>query len=64
MSLVQKTAFVVDQGGFHYFFLQQAILQEAVVGILLSILLAFCVLLLATGNYIMASCVPAVRLPV
>ena len=39
----------MDQGGFHYFFLQQDILQEAVVGILLSILLAFCVLLLATA---------------
>ena len=51
----QKTGFVTDAGGFHYFYLQDTILQEAVFGIILSVALAFIVLVMATGNYIVSA---------
>ena len=50
----QKSGFVADRAAFHYFYLQKTILREAFAGIFLSMLLAFVVLTIATGNYIVA----------
>ena len=45
---------VTDLGFFSYFFIQEKIIKEAVIGIALSLFMAFCILTIATGNWIMA----------
>merc|ERR1719385_455148 len=46
---------VTDMGYFGYFFIQEKIIQEAAFGICLSLLFAFIVLTIATGNWVMAA---------
>uniref|UniRef100_A0A7S1U3D8 SSD domain-containing protein n=2 Tax=Phaeomonas parva TaxID=124430 RepID=A0A7S1U3D8_9STRA len=47
-------AFVSDTGAFAYFYLQEAIIAEAFTGIALSLFLAFCVMSIATGNWLIS----------
>jgi len=48
-------AFVSDARAFHYFFLQEQIIAEAFQGIALSLFLAWCVMLVASGNWLIAT---------
>ena len=49
-----QSVMVADPGFFSYFFIQQQIIREAFMGIGLSLMFAFIVLTLATGNWMMA----------
>jgi len=49
-----ETAFVGDSRAFAYFFLQERIIEEAITGILLSLFLAFIVICISSGNWIIS----------
>ena len=48
------TLFACDDTAFAYFFLQRRIIQEAVTGILLSLFLAFVVIAISAGNWLLS----------
>jgi len=54
-GFVQPGFFFTDHGGFHWFVSQETINKEAYSGIALSLFLAYCVLLCATANWIVAT---------